>query len=109
MAMLLMVGGADEGDCAHGPCGLGGVTSVEGDLVLGPLEAPGGLHPREDGVDLSRDLLEVAVGEGGLCPAEDARDVGLGLLVAPSVFLGMLLTSLAGVLHGSVQDRKTHV
>ena len=61
-------GGADEGDCAHSPCGLGVVTSVEGDLVLGPLEGPGGLRPREDGVDLSRDLLEVAVGEGACAP-----------------------------------------
>ena len=54
-------GGADEGDCAHGPCGLGVVAGVEGDLVLGPVEGLGCLYPREDGVDLSRDLLEVVV------------------------------------------------
>ena len=61
-------GGADEGDCSHGPCGLGVVTSIEGDLMLGPLEGPRGLHPWEDIVDLSRDLLEVTVGEGACAP-----------------------------------------
>ena len=74
-------------------------------FVLGPLEGLGRLYPREDGVDLSRDLLEVAVGEGGLCPAEDACDEAFGLLVAPIVFLGEMMISLVGVLHGSIHLR----
>ena len=71
-------GGADEGDGAYSPRGLGVVAGVEGDLVLKPLEGMGCLYLREDSIDLSRDPLEVTVGEGGLCPAEDAYNVALG-------------------------------
>ena len=58
-------GGADEGDRAHIPCGLGMIAGVEGDLVLGTLEGVGCFYPRENNIDLSREPLEVAVGEGG--------------------------------------------
>ena len=40
--------------------------------VLGPLEGPGGLNPGKRCHDFPSDLLEVAVGAGGLSPAEDA-------------------------------------
>ena len=62
-------GGADEGDGADSPCGLGVVAGVEGDLVLGPLEWLGRFDSREGSVELLRDPLEIAVREGGLCPA----------------------------------------
>ena len=61
-------GGADEGGGARSPCRLGVVAGVEGDLVLGPLEGLGCFYPREDSVDLSGELLEVAVGEGACAP-----------------------------------------
>ena len=63
------------------------------------------MYPREDSIDLSRDLLEVAVGEGGLCPTEDAGDVALGLLIAPVVLLSRLLVSAAWMWHGGVDMR----
>ena len=81
------------------------VASIEGDLALEQLEALGWFYPREDSTDLLRELLEVAVGEGGLCPTEDAGDVGLGLLVAPGVLLGLLLIPVAWVRHGSIHLR----
>ena len=49
------------------------VAGVEDDGVRGPLEGPGGLHPRERCRDLASELLEVAVGAGGVSPAKDAR------------------------------------
>ena len=49
------------------------VGGVKGDGALGPLEGPGGLNPRERCRDLASELLEVAVGVGGLSPAKDAR------------------------------------
>ena len=48
------------------------VGVVEDDGVLGPLEGPGGLNPRERCRDLASELLEVAVGVGGLSPVKDA-------------------------------------
>ena len=44
-------------------------------------------------------------GEGGLCPAEDAGDVALGLLIAPGVLFGLLLVPAAWVRHGSIYLR----
>ena len=40
-----------------------------------------------------------------MCPAEDAGNVALGLLVAPVVLLGRLLAPAAWVWHGSVHLR----
>ena len=60
------------------------------------------LYLREDSIDLSRDPLELAVGEG---PAEDACNVALGLLIAHVVLPGRLLVSAAWVWHGGVDLR----
>ena len=81
------------------------IDGIEGALVFGPLEGLGCFYPREDIIDLSREPLDVAVGEGGLSPAEDAGDVALGLLLAPVVLLSRLLVPAAWVWHGSVYLR----
>ena len=47
----------------------------------------------------------MAVGDKGLCPAEDAGDVALGLLIAPVVLLSWLLVPATWVRHDSVYLR----
>ena len=65
------------------------VLGVEGDGVLRPLEGPRGLRPRELGVHLARELLEVADGRGSLGPAEDVGDRPR-LLIAPSALVRLV-------------------
>ena len=50
-------------------------------------------------------FLKWRLERGGLCPAEDAGNVALGLLIAPGVFLGRLLVPAAWVRHGSIHLR----
>ena len=63
------------------------VAGVEDDGVLGTLEGPGGINPRERCRDLASELPEVAVRAGGLSPAKDASGFARHL-AAPGSFVG---------------------
>ena len=73
------------------------VAGVEDDGVLGPLEGPGGLNPRERCRDLASELLEVVVGAGGLSPAEDASGSARHLVALRSLGREVVVRGLDGV------------
>ena len=73
------------------------VTGVEDDGVLGPLERPGGLDTRERCCDLASELLEVAVGAGGLSPIEDASGPARHLVGLRSLGREVVVRGLGGI------------
>ena len=73
------------------------VAGVKGDGVLGPLEGPGGLNPGERCCDLASELLEVAVGAGGLSPAKDASGPARHLVALRSLGREVVVHGLGGV------------
>ena len=76
------------------------VGGVEDDGVLGSLEGPGGLDSRERCRDLASELLEVAVGAGGLRHLVPLRSLGREVVVGRlgSVGLRVLLVLVVVVL-----------
>ena len=73
------------------------VTGVEDDGVLGPLEGPGGLNPRERCCDFASKLLEVAVGAGGLSPAKDAGGSTRHLIALRSLSREVVVRGLGSI------------
>ena len=73
------------------------VAGVEDDGVLGPLEGPGGLDARERCRDLASELLEVAVGAGGLSPAKDAGGPSRHLVPLRSLSREVVVCGLGSV------------
>ena len=73
------------------------VAGVEDDGVLGPLEGPGGLNPGKRCRDLASELLEVAVGVGGLGPAEDASGPARHLVALRSLSREVVVCGLGSV------------
>ena len=73
------------------------VTGVEDDGVRGPFEGPGGLNPRECCRDLASELLEVAVGAGGLSPAKDASGCTRHLVALRSLSREFVVRGLGSV------------
>ena len=73
------------------------VAGVEDDGVLGPLEGPGGLNPGKRCRDLASELLEVAVGAGGLGPAKDASGPARHLVALRSLGREVVVRRLGGV------------
>ena len=64
--------------------------------VLGPLEGAGGLNPRKRCRDLASELLEVAVGAGGLSPAKDTSGP-VSLVALRSLGREVVIRGLGGV------------
>ena len=73
------------------------VAGVESDGALGPLEGPGGLNPGKCCRDFASELLEVAVGAGGLSPAEDASGPVRHLVAFISLGRQVVVRGLDGI------------
>ena len=73
------------------------VGGVKSDGALGSLEGPRGLDTGERCRDLASELLEVAVGAGGLSPAKDTSKPARHLVALRSLRREVVVRGLGGV------------